>query len=90
MFYYNDGLGKMTNIKQEFLMDRLILRPALVIFWSATAQNNSPQDNFTAVIKFRKIRNMAVTVRSAKDQKQRAITPTVYMEVVKQGRNHRG
>ena len=25
---------------------------ALVIFWSATAQNNAPQFNFTAVIKF--------------------------------------
>ena len=61
MFYYNDGLGKMTNIKQEFLMDRLILSPALVIFWSATAQNNSPQDNFTAVIKFFEEYNLILT-----------------------------
>ena len=29
-------------------------------------------------------------IRSAKDQKQRAITPTVFMEVVEPGRNHRG
>ena len=35
-------------------MDRLTWRPALVIFWSATAQNNAPQYmyNLTAVIEF--------------------------------------
>ena len=58
----------------------------MLMLFSLTAQNNSPQYNFTAVIKFYET---AVTVRSAKDQKQRAITPTVHMEVVKQGRNHR-
>ena len=51
IFYYNNGLGKMTNIKPRFTMDRLT-RPALVIFWSATAQNNALQYNFTAEIKF--------------------------------------
>ena len=33
-------------------MDRLTWQPALVIFWSATAQNNAPQYNFTVEIKF--------------------------------------
>ena len=32
-------------------MDRLTWQPGLVIFWSATAQNNAPQYKFTAVIK---------------------------------------
>ena len=73
----------MTNIKPGFSMDWLTWWRALVIFWFSTAQNNAPQYNFTAVIKFYE---KLPSVRSAKDKKQRAITPTVCMEVFKPGR----
>ena len=62
-------------------MDLLTWRLALVIFWSATAQNNAQQYNFNAVIKF--YETLPPQLDPPKIKKQRAITPTVCMEVVK-------
>ena len=76
IFYYNYGLRKMTNIKSGFLMDRLSCRPALVIFWSTTTQNNALQYNFTTVIKFYEI--LPSQLDPPKIKKQRAITPTAW------------
>ena len=88
VLYYNYGLGKMTNIKPGFWIDWWTWRPALVIFLSATAQNNAPQYHFTAVIKF--YEKLPSQLDPPKIKNLRAITPTVCIEVVKPGRNHWG
>ena len=64
-------------------MDRLTWRPTLVLYWSATAQNNAPQNNFTAVIKLYETLPSQLDPPKIK-KKQRTITSTVHMEVVKQ------
>ena len=57
-------------------------RPALVIFWSATGQNNAPKYNFTAEIKFYEALPSQLDPTKIKNK---AITQTVCVEVVKPG-----